>query len=269
MKCKKCKSKLEKGQKICPNCETQVKKAKGGIVFAILGVLLVGLFVWMLFMSRWSVGQMGRMIANGDIKCFFVHNMTAPTCEHGNLCIDCGLEYGNKTDHSWQDATCTTSKTCVYCAMTEGEALGHSTLFGKCNTCGETVTELLDEYEKMQIKHDKALAYYGDAVDYFILASQSSGSSYDFYMSEVSKSVNSMGNQLDSAISLCGNHAEFSKVKKLMNSVNDHIPINSQEYYGLSDSQYFDYVFNELDEIGALMELVMKEYITVGEEAAE
>lgn len=56
------------------------------------------------------------------------HTWTAANCAEPKTCTDCGETEGTALGHNWSAADCTTPKTCENCGETEGYALDHTWL---------------------------------------------------------------------------------------------------------------------------------------------
>lgn len=53
-------------------------------------------------------------------------NWIDATCQHPKYCSACGVEEGDKLEHTWEPATCTKPKTCKLCGATEGSPIDHT-----------------------------------------------------------------------------------------------------------------------------------------------
>ncbi|MBQ6719769.1 MAG: hypothetical protein IJN20_05420 [Oscillospiraceae bacterium] len=87
--------------------------------------------------------------AGGSLRCILGHDFQPATCEHPEMCSNCGKTVGNSLNHTYEPATCTDPKTCTLCHKTEGDSLGHlysaatCSSPSKCSRCGDTTGKAL------------------------------------------------------------------------------------------------------------------------------
>lgn len=216
--CKKCGAENESNSVFCVKCGRKlIKDNSGKKIYIFLGIALfllvffLVMFIRMLSMSQWSLTHMGKVIANGNWKCFVTHDYMEPTCEQGYVCSLCGIEEGEAIAHTWSEATCTEPKLCASCGISDGEPKGHSVRLGYCSVCHEYSKELWKEYSQIAICISNATGNVSDGIDELYYAKNFD---WDIYFPLVTYEFGEAANDLWDAIVSCGSHKEFQPIRK-------------------------------------------------------